>query len=95
MLQAEYAGVKAEVYSQLTRLALASGDLGEAKAAASIALQAGEAVNDNSLIASGVLSLAKVSVAQTDFIVGEGLLRTCLGRMQVRPRTEPPPRHSH
>mmetsp|Transcript_6273 Transcript_6273/g.12117 ORF Transcript_6273/g.12117 Transcript_6273/m.12117 type:complete len:468 (+) Transcript_6273:16-1419(+) len=79
----ESVGTKIEILQRLVELSLKKKDGEAAKRHASEALKAAEAVNSNEMIAACVHTLARVSIAQGDFVVGEGLLRSCLGRMQV------------
>ena len=41
------------------------------------------------MIAAGVHYLSQVNIAANDFVVGEGLLRTCLGRLQFPKKSSP------
>uniref|UniRef100_A0A7S1HL50 MalT-like TPR region domain-containing protein n=1 Tax=Hemiselmis andersenii TaxID=464988 RepID=A0A7S1HL50_HEMAN len=85
----EVAGVRIETLQRLVDMAMQTKEMEAAKDYASTALKCAESVNNNGMIASCVHTLAKVSIAQGDFVVGEGLLRTSMGRLQVPKGTCP------
>mmetsp|Transcript_5663 Transcript_5663/g.14354 ORF Transcript_5663/g.14354 Transcript_5663/m.14354 type:complete len:441 (-) Transcript_5663:1650-2972(-) len=77
------ADVKIEALHRLAKLSLGENDIMGAETSATAALKTAESVQDPSSIAACVHALAKVRIAAGDFVVAEGLLRSCMATLQV------------